>query len=281
MALALALWLLFLTLGPRRSDPRRPNRVVEPVDPLAWAGLAGAVWLAGPMLASVAWAFIGAGEAPTPAATRAEAQSASLSERAFLAGWSGLGGLAAAACAWWFVGRAAPRAGFTARWIDAGIGAGALALVMVAVVLVGRLADATQVAATGAPLPDAGVAHATLRAIVASPADARVWVLIAGAIVVAPIVEEVVYRGLIQSALARATGRVVLPVLLSTGVFVAAHLIGAGAVPWYAAVRIALVGLACGLLFERTASLAAPIVLHAGFNAANVVLALTLTTETP
>lgn len=123
-------------------------------------------------------------------------------------------------------------------------------------------------AITGEP-PDQ-IAHTTLRQIVDQPTNPWTWLLIAGAVIGAPIFEEVLYRGLALSAWRSVVGpRTAL--IASTIIFTAVH-IGVG--PWYALGPIALVGLACGILYLRTARLGPPIILHATFNAANVAMAL-------
>ena len=114
------------------------------------------------------------------------------------------------------------------------------------------------------------VAHSTLDAVKASPNDPWVWVVAGVAVLAAPIVEEVMYRALLQTALLKLTGRASLAVAVTSLIFGLSHV---GAVPWYAMPTLMALGAALGVAYERTRSLGVPIVMHTAFNAANVILA--------
>lgn len=122
--------------------------------------------------------------------------------------------------------------------------------------------------------PADAIAHDTLDAILDPDAGVWRWVLIAGAVVVTPIVEESLFRGLLQSALVA-----VLPwrwgaVLAATALFTLAHTFGG--VEWHSLPAIAVLGLSMGIAYERTGRLAVPIAMHLAFNGANVLLAMAL-----
>ena len=90
-----------------------------------------------------------------------------------------------------------------------------------------------------------------------------------------PIIEETMYRFLLQGAIVRAVGRAWLGIVLTSGVFAAAHI---GAVPretlGVVLPTLFVLGLALGIAMQRTGKLSVPIVMHALFNALNVALAV-------
>lgn len=125
----------------------------------------------------------------------------------------------------------------------------------------------------GAP-PPGPVAHGTLEAILSPEAGAWRWVLIAGAVVATPIYEEILFRGLLQSALAAALPWRWAAVLLATALFTLVHV--SGGIDAHSLPAVATIGLAMGIAYERTGKIAVPIGMHAAFNAANVALALAM-----
>ena len=125
--------------------------------------------------------------------------------------------------------------------------------------------------------PSDAIAHDTLDAILSPEAGVWMWVLIAGAVVVTPIVEEVLFRGLLQSALAA-----IMPgrwgkwgaVVVASALFTLAHT--TGGVEWHSLPAIAVLGLSMAIAYERTGRIAVPIAMHLAFNGANVLLALAM-----
>ena len=79
------------------------------------------------------------------------------------------------------------------------------------------------------------------------------------AVVVAPISEEMLFRGFLQPALGRWTGRRPA-ILLGAAFFAAAHM------DLYAMPALLALGIALGYVYDRTRSLAAPVALHMAFN---------------
>ncbi|MDH3584508.1 MAG: CPBP family glutamic-type intramembrane protease, partial [Phycisphaerae bacterium] len=102
------------------------------------------------------------------------------------------------------------------------------------------------------------------------------WGLVAVAVIGAPLVEEIVFRGLLQTALRHA--RIVLRrwgvIVVASAVFTGIHV---GAADWHAMPALFVLSLGLGFLYERTGSLWAPILMHALFNASQIALTLLLT----
>jgi membrane protease YdiL (CAAX protease family) len=171
------------------------------------------------------------------------------------------------------VARAAPGAGVRWRWRDLWVGSLAFCLVMPVVAFASIAA-----AEVGAMLvgPPEGAAHGTLRLISDHQDSPWAWVLIAVAVVGAPVVEEIVYRGLLQSALLGATGRAWVSVVVTAGIFALMHWAALPADARHALVPLFVLGVALGIVVERTKSIGAAIVVHALFNATNIALTFVL-----
>ncbi len=122
---------------------------------------------------------------------------------------------------------------------------------------------------TGAPPPE--VAHETLREMQAAPGSVRTLASIAGATVLAPVAEEVLFRGLLQSGVLRLTGRAWPAIVVTSAAFAAVHI---GVAEWHALGALFVLGVCLGVAYERTGRLWIPITMHALFNAANIALAL-------
>jgi len=121
---------------------------------------------------------------------------------------------------------------------------------------------------SGAEAP-APIAHETLRRLAEAPIDAWWWITVAAVVIGAPIVEEVVYRGLLQSAALRAIGSGWAAVLITSAAFTFVHI---GAVDATGLASLFVLSIGFGLAFERTGRLAVPIVMHAAFNLFNVAV---------
>lgn len=93
------------------------------------------------------------------------------------------------------------------------------------------------------------------------------------ALVLAPFAEEIFFRGTMLPALSRVMGGR-SAILLQAICFGAIH-VGAWNT-WPLAIPLAVVGWAAGFLYVRTGSLAAPIAMHAAFNAINFALLRTV-----
>lgn len=171
------------------------------------------------------------------------------------------------------LGKAAPQPAMP--WSGLLAGAFGFVIAIPVLVTVGDLSALLRTWIAGAR-PDP-IAHGTLQMLLEHRADPTVLLLVAGAVVGAPVFEETVYRGLLQTSLVRALRVRWVGVGLTAGLFTLAHVGGAGNVPLQALPQIFAVGLACGFLREHPrAGLSGAMVFHGMFNACNVVLALYL-----
>jgi membrane protease YdiL (CAAX protease family) len=163
---------------------------------------------------------------------------------------------------------AVPRADRPASGRAALLGLAAIALAWPLVTLTGTAA-ATMIERLGGP-PAEPVAHETLRLLHESALDAWFFLVVLLVVVVAPILEEVIYRGLIQDALRRRGLRPWAAIAVASVVFALMHL---GSAAPHAVAAIFVLSLAFGWARERTGGLVAPITMHAAFNLLNIVLA--------
>lgn len=117
------------------------------------------------------------------------------------------------------------------------------------------------------------LAHETLRAIGRSGVSLESTLLVFNAVIAAPFVEEVLYRGVLQQTLRSAGAGRAAAIGVIAALFACMHL-GDGAVDgpsaWVALPALFVLGVLFGVLYERTGRLAAPIAAHALFNAVNV-----------
>lgn len=150
--------------------------------------------------------------------------------------------------------------GLTAAWRDSWVG-GLVCLAAIPLVSVAALV-ATLVAGGGDPLT-----HETLRQL-ANNESAAVWALTAVAVVVAaPVGEELIFRGLLQTGFSRAGLGPAGGVIVASGAFLLVHasVLDAQMMP-----ALFVLSLVLGLSYERTGRLGVPIVAHACFNAFNL-----------
>ncbi len=92
------------------------------------------------------------------------------------------------------------------------------------------------------------------------------WSLWLGAALVAPVAEELFFRGLAQTVLRNLTRRPWFAVLTTSVAFGLAHAQQPQVIP-----TIALLGIILGVSYERTGSLVAPITVHVLFNTKTLV----------
>lgn len=178
------------------------------------------------------------------------------------AGTVGLLAVAWAASRVWGTGRFVDDLGYRFRWLDVPIGIGAGIALTIGLIVFNLIWYATGLP-TGSNLDevrDGGMSGAAFLFL---------FVL---AVVIAPLTEEAMFRGVIQ----RGLGSVVAgwgPVLLQAAVFGLAHLTpdqGWGNVNLM--VGLALMGLGLGVVSRLTGRLGTPIVAHATFNAIQLTL---------
>lgn len=155
-------------------------------------------------------------------------------------------------------------AGLRVRWIDLGIG-----------LLVGLVLRFVVEAIVPTSSEAAGLDGAVAVAVPPAP---ELAVLIVGSVVLAPLVEELFFRGLLQrsaSGLVRGSraARVVVAVLVSTPLFMLLHLALVAPVSWgTVAVTTGITGLGFGLLAALTRRLGSAIVAHLVFNAVGLAI---------
>lgn len=248
--------LVLLVLVGRRVLGPPPARRVSDHPAFIWFACAGLIFLVQQI--SIAMT-IAAGVSTSPDDLRS---------MAILGAAGGLSGLAAAFVLGRLLAASAPAAGLSFKPRDI-----PLAIILgLSVFPVTQSASFAAVAlhrlAGGSYNP---IAHESLQTILDHRTDPWTWVLGLVAVVIAPVVEETLYRGCLQSAFLRLTSRPRASIVFTSAVFTLAH-VGVG--PWYGLVPIFVLSLGLGLAFERTRSLAVPIGMHVVFNAANVVLAL-------
>jgi membrane protease YdiL (CAAX protease family) len=137
---------------------------------------------------------------------------------------------------------------------------------------VGGIATALQ-ALAGARVPELG--HRTLEALAAAgPSDPWWWASVGCASLLTPLAEEWMYRGLLQQGLKGAG--------LGRGAAIAVTSVLFALVHWGSLAEdsrvagmatLVLLSVGWGMLYERSGRIAAPIVAHALFNAANLWIA--------
>ena len=112
------------------------------------------------------------------------------------------------------------------------------------------------------------IGHASLALLIESSG----WVVPTFVLMVTlavPWLEEVAFRGLLQPALTRLLGSARWGVVLTAGLFAAAHL---GAVQWDGLPGLFVLGLGLGILRAQTGRIESAVVVHVLFNLLNIVL---------
>jgi membrane protease YdiL (CAAX protease family) len=147
-------------------------------------------------------------------------------------------------------------------------GAGAYLLVWPMVAATAFAAGLVAQRVTGKPVDP--IAHDTLQQLAESPADG--WlVLMAGIVVLAvPVLEEVMYRGILQRTLVEVARGRWAAIFLTSAMFTLMHL---GTTRGHALPALFVLSLGFGWIYEKTGRLSACIVMHVLFNAVNVGLA--------
>lgn len=174
--------------------------------------------------------------------------------------------------------RSAPDAGLKLSGLDIPVGLGCfmLAYPFIELAAMTGVALHTQLSDGAAP---AQIAHPVLQTLVDNPKDYWAWGMVAGAVIGAPFVEELIYRVFLQGTLLKITRSPWISILLTSILFALMHRAGSTPVPWHALLPIFAVGIACGVGYERTKRVGVPIMIHMCFNALNVVLALIIGPE--
>lgn len=170
------------------------------------------------------------------------------------------------------LGMSAPEAGLSVRPPDFTKGLLAIALAW-PVVQASAIVTAWLMVKFGGPAPE-DIAHSTLAALQKDARDPWALTLGACAVLGAPIVEEFIFRGCLQSAILKLFGRPWVAVVATSAAFAAMHLSEARGGTWHAIAALFVLGVALGVAFERTRSFLVPVVMHVVFNLANILITL-------
>lgn len=153
---------------------------------------------------------------------------------------------------------------------DLGVGVLILLISLPVVLSVGVLCTIGS-SVIGHPAPPVG--HEMLLKVQQADSWSAIGKMVVCAVLIAPILEEILYRGLVQTVLVNlgVFRNRWLVVLTAAAVFALVHL--GPQVAWQGLPVLFVLGIFLGCLYERTGSLWPGVVLHAGFNAINCVLA--------
>ncbi len=122
--------------------------------------------------------------------------------------------------------------------------------------------------------PPSGMGHETLETLVNDPSNPWVIALVAGAVIGAPIVEELIFRVFLQGALLKWLKSPWLSIIVTSILFASIHRLNTVPVPWHSMPVLFAVGLTCGVAYERTRRVGVPIAMHMLFNMFNVMMVL-------
>jgi len=150
------------------------------------------------------------------------------------------------------------------------IGAVALAAAWFPLQALGIAVGSLQMALGGPAVPLEG--HSTLQLLAETPLHLREWLLIGGVVIVAPALEEIMFRGALLGALRRGGFDPWSGILLCALIFALLHipaLVGGAVAPGLA--MLFALGVVLGWCVARTGSLAASITAHMLFNALNIL----------
>jgi len=152
--------------------------------------------------------------------------------------------------------RAAPRD----LWVGALVCAGAVPLVSVAGIV-------SQAVARAAGHETAEVSHTTLGLLLENDSAAAFWMTAAAVVIAAPIAEELLFRGLLQTGLREAGLGPVWGTVAASLAFLVVHatVLDGAMMPALFVLSVVL-----GLSYERMGRLGTPVVAHACFNAFNL-----------
>ncbi len=176
--------------------------------------------------------------------------------------------------------RSAPKCGLKLSLLDIPVGLGCFVLAFPFIELMGMFGRFFYEQTQKQPVPSE-VAHPILQQLVDMPGNPWVWGMVAAAVIGAPIVEELIYRVFLQGALIKWLKTPWLSIILSSIIFAMMHRAMSPPVPWYALPILFMVGMGCGVAYERTKRVGVPITMHICFNALNVIIALTTQPGSP
>lgn len=238
------------------------------------AGLPGTQWLVAGGLVIAVWMFATVPLAGLLGTGVGGTGSASFSDATLYLTVATSVGLAAAIGVVLLIGPRSAGSGLKADLISLPLGLAAFALVFPIVMLASIIATQAATALDQAP---AAVAHDTLAEIVQQGGGPWGWLAIANVVLLVPIFEEILWRGLVQSGVRRFVGGAWIATLVTSAGFAAIHWstissqgIGTAVV---ATATLFLLSVGLGAAYERTRRIGVPIVMHALFNAAMIAIA--------
>ena len=148
------------------------------------------------------------------------------------------------------------------------LGVGGLIVFLPIVGLVGFISGQISQLLTGNP-PNT-ISHTTLNLLIESPRDVAFFTMSALVLIGAPLMEEILYRGILQEiAIRLGLGRWQAIVVVSV-IFASMHL---GAADNSSLPTLFVLSLGFGWVYEKSGRLWAPIVMHSLFNLTNILLA--------
>lgn len=202
-----------------------------------------------------------------------------LRDEAIMMATGALFGLIAGGIMMYLLGAKSDKDGLRIRASDAPVGVAAIALSVPLLVVATHSAVWLSQRMTGQEADP--IAHETLRTIIDNQGAPAAWVMMLVVIVAIPIVEELMFRAFLQSALLRLLGSAWMAIIATSAVFVVMHIsfdeAGQMHVPWRAMPTLICLSVAMGVAFERTKRIGVPMAMHIAFNAVNVGLAMTMT----
>jgi membrane protease YdiL (CAAX protease family) len=187
-------------------------------------------------------------------------------------GGAALAAITIGLCLFWVMAKTVPQGGLSVGVLDCMMGVLCFLIALPLVQLAGMGSAALYEQIMGEP--PARLAHQTLELIVEQRDHPWAIGLIAVVVLGVPVMEELVFRAGLQSALLRLTGSPWPSVLLTSLIFTALHY---GAIPdngWNAFGQLFVLSVCIGIAYERTRKLGVPIAMHAAFNALTIGLAL-------
>ena len=274
-------WLLGLTRRQRSVRVDEPRMQLSPIPQpgflLILASLA--VWLSIPLFAGAASAMLGASRTGTGATGGGplDIRDQSIIQIAGYLGAIGalfmfsliLPGL------WRLIGASArglPRRMSAARSVVVGMLGSVVVIPAIGVAGWALSWGAGRIALWRGEEPPPPAAHATLRELIKLNESRDPWWYATVVLVVvgAPIFEEIIYRGMLQTGLMHLTRSLWASILITSGIFTFVHI---GSVSGYALPALFLLSVGFGLAMERTGRLWTSMVMHAVFNLYNVLVA--------
>lgn len=126
--------------------------------------------------------------------------------------------------------------------------------------------------ATAAGYPSPEVNHGMLEQLKTAELEMVITIIVT-AVVIGPLLEEIVFRGLLQTLLLEVLGRESrwAAIVIASALFASVHL---GATTWHALPGLMVLGIVLGWLYERTGSLLPVYLVHAAFNATNIAMVM-------